>query len=202
MEDGAQMKINKSDIKDAIISALNEQEEEASLAATDKTKFQRKSMAASTFAKAGKEQRKEANPELTNLEKGIVDQISKFLLNLAEMPGVDLNAKRTVLQRVFNMLKKRIGAEDAAQQQAIAEACGPSIAPAMPMDSASVGDHGDGHMAKSQLYRAAEYATELEQMIEDGEELDAWVQAKITKASDYLSSVKHYLEYKKIRGDQ
>ena len=55
------MKINKSDIKDAIISALNEQEEEASLAATDKTKFQRKSMAASTFAKAGKEQRKEAN---------------------------------------------------------------------------------------------------------------------------------------------
>ena len=56
-------------------------------------------------------------------------------------------------------------------------------------------------MAKSQLYRTAEYATELEQMIEDGEELDSWVQAKITKASDYLSSVKHYLEYKKMRGD-
>ena len=29
-------------------------------------------------------------------------------------------------------------------------------------------------------------------MIHDGEELDAWIQAKITKAVDYLSSVKHY----------
>ena len=57
-------------------------------------------------------------------------------------------------------------------------------------------------MAKSQLYRTAEYASELEQMIQDGEELDAWVQAKITKASDYLSSVKHYLQYKKTKGDQ
>ena len=63
-------------------------------------------------------------------------------------------------------------------------------------------EHGEGRMARSQLYRTAEYATELEQMIQDGEELDAWVQAKITKASDYLSSVKHYLEYKRIRGDQ
>ena len=53
---------------------------------------------------------------------------------------------------------------------------------------------------KSDLYKAANYATELEQMIQDGEELDGWVQAKITKAADYLSSVKHYLEYEKIKG--
>lgn len=197
------MKIKKSDIKQAIAEALSEQEAEVPLAAQDKTKFKRKSMAASSFAKAGKQQRKEANPELTNLEKGIIDQISKFLLDLAEMPGVDLNAKRTVLQRVFNVLKKRVGADDAiAQQQPVAEGCGPSLAPALPMGSTSANGHDDGNMAKSQLYRAAEYATELEQMIEDGEELDAWVQAKITKASDYLSSVKHYLEYKKTRGDQ
>ena len=39
-------------------------------------------------------------------------------------------------------------------------------------------------------------------MIMDDEELDGWVQAKITKASDYLSSVKHYLYYKNVRGDQ
>ena len=197
------MKIKKSDIKEAIISVLGEQDEAVPPTAQDKPKFQRKSMGAATFAKAGKEQRKEANPELTNLEKGIVDQISKFLLDLAEMPGVDLNAKRTVLQRVFNVLKKRVGApEPAAQQQAVAEACGPPMTGTMSAHTPTVDAHGEGNMAKSQLYRAAEYATELEQMIEDGEELDAWVQAKITKASDYLSSVKHYLEYKKIRGDQ
>jgi len=63
------------------------------------------------------------------------------------------------------------------------------------------GDPGESELAKSQLYRASQYAGELEQMIHDGEELDAWVQAKITKASDYLSSVKHYLQYKKTKGD-
>jgi hypothetical protein len=63
------------------------------------------------------------------------------------------------------------------------------------------GDHGESEMAKSQLYRASQYAGELEQMIHDGEQLDAWVQAKITKASDYLSSVKHYLQYKKSKGE-
>jgi len=195
------MKIKKSDIKEAIIGALNEQEE-PSPATQDKTKFKRKSMAASSFAKAGKAQRTEANPELTNLEKGIVDQISKFLLELAEMPGVDLSSKRVVLQRVFDLLKKRVGAPEAGEQQSVTEMCGPAPSQETPTHSASVDGHGEGRMAKSQLYRAAEYATELEQMIEDGEELDAWVQAKITKASDYLSSVKHYLEYKKMRGDQ
>jgi hypothetical protein len=35
-------------------------------------------------------------------------------------------------------------------------------------------------------------------MIKEGEELDGWVQAKITKAADYISSVYHYLEYEKM----
>tara|TARA_B100000131_G_scaffold38873_1_gene35217 strand:+ start:2945 stop:3271 length:327 start_codon:yes stop_codon:yes gene_type:complete len=61
--------------------------------------------------------------------------------------------------------------------------------------------HDESDMAKSQLHRASEYAAELEHMIHDGEELEAWVQAKITKAADYLSSVKHYLQYNKMKGD-
>jgi hypothetical protein len=52
----------------------------------------------------------------------------------------------------------------------------------------------DSDMAKSQLYAIAKYAMELLQMIKDGQPLDAWVQAKITKASDYIDAVQHYLE--------
>jgi hypothetical protein len=38
-------------------------------------------------------------------------------------------------------------------------------------------------------------------MIDEGEELDGWVSAKITKAADYISSVYHYLEYEKMSRD-
>lgn len=52
----------------------------------------------------------------------------------------------------------------------------------------------DSDMAKIQLLQVAEYSRDLLNMIEDGQELDAWIQAKITKISDYIGTVKHYLE--------
>ena len=66
-------------------------------------------------------------------------------------------------------------------------------------------DHHDeeGRMAKSQLYRAGKYAQEIMDNIGDDDELEAWVQSKITKAADYLGAVKHYLEYEyKTRGEE
>ena len=66
-------------------------------------------------------------------------------------------------------------------------------------------DHDDeeGRMAKSQLYRAAKYAQEIMNNIGDDDELEAWVQSKITKAADYLGAVKHYLEYEyRTRGEE
>jgi hypothetical protein len=53
----------------------------------------------------------------------------------------------------------------------------------------------EGRMAKRQLADIAEYAHELSEMLADETQLEAWVQAKITKAADYISKVKHYLEY-------
>ena len=53
-------------------------------------------------------------------------------------------------------------------------------------------DH-EASMAKGQLYNACKNAMELFKMIEDGENLEGWVAAKITKASDYLNSVHDYL---------
>lgn len=59
-------------------------------------------------------------------------------------------------------------------------------------------DDHEGRMAKSQLYKMAKYSDELMSMMSDHDQLPAWVQAKITKAADYLGAVKHYLEYDRV----
>ena len=58
-------------------------------------------------------------------------------------------------------------------------------------------DH-EVQMARSDLYKAAKYSIALHEMLKNVSEeqgIEGWVAAKITKASDYLSSVKHYMEY-------
>jgi len=52
----------------------------------------------------------------------------------------------------------------------------------------------ESDMAKVQLANVIHYAQELLSMIKDGQQLDAWVQSKLTIAFDYIDSVKHYLE--------
>jgi hypothetical protein len=51
----------------------------------------------------------------------------------------------------------------------------------------------ESDMAKSQLKSIQSNASKLMSMIGDKEQLDAWVQAKLTKAEDYLNSVQGYL---------
>ena len=55
-------------------------------------------------------------------------------------------------------------------------------------------DH-EGAMAKADLYKIANYSVKLFKKLDDDAQLEAWVQAKITKAADYIASVYHYLEY-------
>lgn len=58
----------------------------------------------------------------------------------------------------------------------------------------------EGYMTKSQLYKIGQYALELHDMIEDGENLPEWMQAKIAQMSMMIGSVKHALQYDKKRG--
>ena len=53
----------------------------------------------------------------------------------------------------------------------------------------------EGAMAKADLYKLANYSHKLFKQIHDDDQMEAWVQAKITKAADYIASVYHYLEY-------
>ena len=67
----------------------------------------------------------------------------------------------------------------------------------MMIDDKNHMDHVDeeGRMAKSQLYKMAKYAIMLHDSLDDDTQLEAWVQSKITIASEYIGKVKHYLEY-------
>ena len=54
----------------------------------------------------------------------------------------------------------------------------------------------EGRMARGQLARTAQIAEMLHQMIQDDTDLDEWVESKITKAQDYLSTVLNYMSGK------
>jgi hypothetical protein len=53
----------------------------------------------------------------------------------------------------------------------------------------------EGAMAKADLHKLASYSLKLFKKLDDDAQLEGWVQAKITKAADYIASVYHYLEY-------
>ena len=63
-------------------------------------------------------------------------------------------------------------------------------------------DGYEGRMAKGNLYKIAEYAHELHNIIMDDENLEPWVQEKIAVAAQMMDSVGHYLQYEKHRSHE
>ena len=65
-----------------------------------------------------------------------------------------------------------------------------------PSDNNSHKDY-EGKMVRAQMRVINRYSKDIYNMIEDDAQLEAWVQSKLTKATDYIQSVKHYLrDYK------
>ena len=65
-------------------------------------------------------------------------------------------------------------------------------------------DH-EVQMARSDLYKIEKYSIKLHEMLKNVSEekgLEGWVQAKITKAADYMSSVFHNMDYEQKFADQ
>ena len=54
----------------------------------------------------------------------------------------------------------------------------------------------EGEMAKNQLRTMIDAAQELHDSLEDNENMPEWVQGKITKATDYIDSVRDYMKSK------
>jgi hypothetical protein len=66
-----------------------------------------------------------------------------------------------------------------------------------PMATPTIQIHDDHEvdMARAQVYRAAKCAMEIHKMLKMVDELEGWMQAKITLAADYLEAVSSNLEY-------
>ena len=63
-------------------------------------------------------------------------------------------------------------------------------------------DDHEGNMGKRQMFKTAQYAAEIFDNIQDGDEFPAWIQSKMTKVADYIGAVKHYLEYDHVMGEK
>jgi hypothetical protein len=59
-------------------------------------------------------------------------------------------------------------------------------------------EYGEGWMIKSQLYNIAKNAMKLHKIINEKEDFEDWVQAKITIVDDYMSTIAHFIEYRKM----
>lgn len=66
-------------------------------------------------------------------------------------------------------------------------------------DEPHIESDGEGYMAKQNLWKIAEYAGKLYEMLDDNDNLEAWVEEKIAIAAFLMDSVGHYIEYAKHR---
>jgi hypothetical protein len=52
----------------------------------------------------------------------------------------------------------------------------------------------EGGMARGELFKIAKYGQEVRKMLQNDDQLPAWVQSKITKCAAMMGDVKHFLE--------
>lgn len=75
--------------------------------------------------------------------------------------------------------------------------------PAMPLDEDD--DDSTGSTARQNLMMIVEYSIKLFHMLQPGDKLEGWVAMMLTKASEGVSSCKHWMDYKQFErhaGDQ
>ena len=104
------MNLDKEILQNLILEVLRE-------AAQDVSTIKGGTMSGGAFVSSGTEARKEVNPEVDNQEKNIIDQMNKFFIKLAAVPGIELGQHRMVLQRILNLMKKNFENELKATQQ-------------------------------------------------------------------------------------
>lgn len=59
-------------------------------------------------------------------------------------------------------------------------------------------EYGEGWMIRSQLYNIAKNALRLHKIVDEKEDFEDWIQAKITVVDDYMSTIAQFIEYRKM----
>ena len=85
-------------------------------------------------------------------------------------------------------------------KEQIDEMCG--VQPQMPHMNMHKSDDHEADMGRRQMFKTANYAVDIYEMMDDNEDYPAWIQSKLTKIADYIGVVKHYLEYDHVMGER
>jgi hypothetical protein len=137
-----------------------------------------------------------------------MDYLTQYYKNLSEQ----LEAQVKFLEEKVKVKKlDKVGKEDkdinndgkvdstddylANRREAIAKAMKMKKKKKVVKEETSTEVEGDyeGEMAKGELQAAIQNAQEIIDSLKDEDELEAWVQSKITKAADYISAVRNYM---------
>ena len=140
--------------------------------------------------------------ELTDVEQEAVTQIVATMSRL-DASGSDAIGTVTKAIAKFKTIDSAQASSPLNRKDINEMGCGDMQSIDMGVDTHS--DHDADHedsMAKRQMFKTAEYATAIFDMIQDGEEFPAWIQSKMTKIADYIGAVKHYLEYDHVMGEK
>lgn len=110
---------------------------------------------------------------------GDVDSSDSYLKNRRGAVSANINAKK-MAETTGPIRLTALVTEDDAQTTPV-----------------STEDDHEGQMAKAQLLSLHKQTGELYNMLGDNEELEGWVQDKVTKASDYINAVYNNMQYEK-----
>ena len=129
--------------------------------------------------------------------QGQIQQLSAFQQQIAALAQQD--PENPLSGQIIGML-----GENTSLTEGVIELDIPGETMTLPQQGVDVHHekHGEGKMAKAQLHRAANDTMWVLNNVDDSQELESWVQAKITKAADYIQSVRNYLEYHKLGSSQ
>ena len=130
---------------------------------------------------------KTLTPNELKKREEVIKQLKTAKSSLVKRYGKD--AEKVMYGRATNIAKKT--AENMNKDK-VREMIKKTLMGPIKEDDWKQGDD-ESDMAKSQLHSIESNTSKLLSKIDNNEQLDAWVQAKLTKAQDYLQSVYDYL---------
>jgi len=118
--------------------------------------------------------------EDAKLKKEVVANVLGKLKEVTKIPTTNpLNPDSTDIQKAKALSSKDQDFEFVKRGQALSE---------------GMNSDYEGKMAKAQLLSIVKNARDLYMSMEDNTQLKAWIQSKLSKAEDYISSVRTYLD--------
>lgn len=188
----AMLKQDLEDVKNELNSRKQVKKEDATAEEEDKFHRDLDKLVHKTFGHSSDEKKKEmkeqAKPDFLDIDK---DSDKKEAMKKA--------VKDAAIKKAMKKVSEIVVTDDAEKAEDIANKTGEEVK-VVKKGTIKEGREYDyeGKMAQAQLLSIVKNARDLFNMIGKDTQLKSWVQSKLTKAEDYLDSVRTYLEGESI----